>query len=91
MRFDLNTPEKPGEMMKRILKVVLGLFVVLVAVLLANTLMFSSKQKNIVGVELVTLDSEALTARLSQAIQIKTISHQELSVIYPDQAQPSGR
>jgi len=62
---------------KKIGIAVLGLIVVFIAVLMVNTMMFSTRQVNVAPIDPVGVDSQAAAARLSQALQIKTISHKD--------------
>ncbi len=63
-------------MLKKIVKMVGVLFVLLLVVLLARTLMFRSKQIHVKPVK-VTVDVQQLTKHLSQGVRFKTISHQD--------------
>ena len=63
--------------MKKILTIVLGLIVVLIMVLVVNTMMFSSRQVAVDPITPAVVDSEEVVTRLSQALQIKTISHND--------------
>ncbi|MCP4751218.1 MAG: M20/M25/M40 family metallo-hydrolase [Proteobacteria bacterium] len=69
--------------MKKILLIVFGLIVVFVLVLAVNTMMFTSKQDVITAVQTVDVDEKAVSERLSQALQLPTISHQDQSKIDP--------
>ncbi len=66
--------------MKKLLKIILGLIVILIVILVVNTMMFTSKQEVVTSVTPVDIDSQAVSARLSQALQIRTISHQDPSL-----------
>lgn len=44
---------------------------------MVNTMMFSSRQVNIDRITPIIVDSQAAASRLSQALQIKTISHKD--------------
>lgn len=63
--------------MKKVLKIVLGLIVVFIAVLVVNTMLFSSRQEAVDPITPAVVDSQAAATRLSHALQIKTISHND--------------
>lgn len=65
--------------MKKTGLIAVGMLSIFIVILVGNTMRFSSKQLNIESAELEELDSERLASRLSDAIQIKTISHQDPS------------
>ena len=63
--------------MRKLLMIILGVLVVLIFVLMFNTLTFTSKQESAGTVDHIDVDSKAVLSRLSQALQIPTISHQD--------------
>jgi carboxypeptidase PM20D1 len=63
--------------MKKLLMIILGVLVVFIFVLMFNTLTFTAKQEGAGTVDHVDVDSKAALSRLSQALQIPTISHQD--------------
>jgi len=67
--------------MKTLIKVVLAVIVIFIAVLIGKTMMFSSRQEVIGSVTPINIDSKAALMRLSQALQIPTISHQDLAKV----------
>ena len=70
--------------MKKLVLSVMGLIVVFIVVLIVNTMMFSTRQVNVDPITPAAVDSTAAASRLSQALQIKTISHKD-----PAQDDPS--
>ena len=63
--------------MKKLLTLFLALIVVFVLVLLTKTMMFSSRQMDVAAVTPAVVEPKAATARLTQALQFKTISHKD--------------
>ena len=63
--------------MKRILTLLAVGALVVIAVLVVRTLGFGSKQIQVRTVAPVMLDRQALATRLAQALQFRTISHQD--------------
>ncbi|MBL4584550.1 MAG: M20 family peptidase [Pseudomonadales bacterium] len=61
---------------RRLSLVALALFVILAAAILVNTLRFTSKQPDFSAIEPISVDAAAAAQRLSSAVQLKTISHQ---------------
>jgi carboxypeptidase PM20D1 len=72
-----------GINMKKLLLIVLGLIVIFILVLAVNTMRFTSKQDAVATVQTIDVDEKAVTERLSQAIQLRTISIQDQSTINP--------
>src|SRR5262245_26481948 len=64
--------------MKKILLLVLGTLCVLVAVLFARTITFTSRQIQAPSAEKLTFDRDAALSRLSQALQFQTVSYSEV-------------
>ena len=63
--------------LKRILLVLSLCVLVLAAVLLINTLRFTSKQIQVAPVELVSVDEASVAPRLAQALRFQTVSYQD--------------
>jgi carboxypeptidase PM20D1 len=63
--------------MKKLLMIILGVLVVLIFVLMFNTVTFTSKQGDSGTGDPIDVDSKAALSRLSQGLQIQTISHQD--------------
>src|SRR5687768_1408044 len=65
--------------MKRILKIVLGLFLLLFSVLLARTFLVKSRQIQVSAVQQIPLDSKTMMDHLAAALRIQTISYDDSS------------
>ncbi len=63
--------------MKKLLMIILGVLVVLIFVLMFNTVTFTSKQVDSGTGDPIDVDSKAALSRLSQGLQIQTISYQD--------------
>jgi carboxypeptidase PM20D1 len=70
--------------MKKILLAILGEVLILVAVIVIKTLTFKSNQPSIAAVDTIKVDENAVTARLSQALKIQTLSHQDAAKFKPE-------
>ena len=67
--------------MRRLLKLLAGLVLVLVVVMVANTLTFTSKQVDVAAAEPVAIDVDAAARRLGGALQFETISHEDPALL----------
>jgi len=67
-----------------LVRLLLAGLLVLASILVFNTLMFTSKQISVEAVALDEVDSEVVLSRLSGAIQIPTISHQDPALFDPE-------
>jgi len=67
--------------MKKLLVAILGVVLIFAVVLTINTVMFTSKQQVVSPVKLIDIDKNAVSLRLSQAIKIPTVSHQDRNKI----------
>jgi carboxypeptidase PM20D1 len=70
--------------MKKILLAILGVVLILVAVIVIKTLTFKSNQPSIAAVDTIKVDENAVIARLSQALKIQTLSHQDAAKFKPE-------
>ena len=67
--------------MKKIIAAVFGLVVIFLVILGVNTAMFTSKQDAVGSIQTIDVDKNAVLERLSQALQIPTVSHQDRAKI----------
>ena len=63
--------------MKKIFLIALGIIIALLLVVIINTITNSSRQVNVASIEGISVDSQKAAERLSLAIKLQTISHQE--------------
>ena len=71
--------------MKKILYLVLSCFVLLIAVMLIKTAMFSSKQMDVKQVAGIKVDMDRAVQHLSKAITLKTVSYQDPSMFQKEE------
>ena len=69
--------------MKKVLLLILGVILILVVVIVVRTATFTSNQPSVPTVDTIKIDKDAAVTRLSRALQIQTISHQESSKFDP--------
>ena len=69
--------------MKKALLAILGVILILLAVIIVKTVMFTSNQPSEATVEVITVDKDTAVAHLSRALQIKSISHADESRFDP--------
>ena len=70
--------------MKKILWLIVGLIVLLIAVICIKTVLYTSKQIHVQPVAAADVDKQAVVSRFSKAIQIPTISTQDRSEFEPE-------
>ncbi|MBU3916729.1 M20 family peptidase [bacterium] len=63
--------------MKKLIKLIVIAFVVLIAVLVVNALRYGKKLETVAPVKAFEVDEDAVVSRLAQALRMKTISHQD--------------
>ncbi len=63
---------------------ILGGLAILISIIVFNTLKLTSKKLNFEAVTLVDVDSEAVLSRLTRAVQIPTVSHQDPALLEPE-------
>lgn len=69
--------------MEPIMIIVFGIFSIILIVMILKTLLFKSKQLKVEGKTFEKIDSDEIISRLSESIQLKTISDYDTSKINP--------
>ncbi|MBF0280485.1 MAG: M20 family peptidase [SAR324 cluster bacterium] len=62
--------------MNKVLYTLSAMLGLLIIILLVNTVLFTSKQVSVSPLELIEVDKQAVASRLSNAVQLKTVSNQ---------------